>query len=79
MLDEGRVAVLEASPEQFLRHGLVGADTAGFGAGTVHRPEVEARCAGCHPGGGLVMTISLTGCGPTRGPSAAGSSWSASS
>jgi len=27
---------------------LVGADTAGFGEGTVHRPEVEARCAACH-------------------------------
>jgi predicted CXXCH cytochrome family protein len=27
---------------------LVGADLAGFGEGTVHRPEVEARCAPCH-------------------------------
>lgn len=27
---------------------LVGADLAGFGEGTVHRAEVEARCARCH-------------------------------
>ncbi|HET6923420.1 MAG TPA: cytochrome c3 family protein, partial [Anaeromyxobacteraceae bacterium] len=27
---------------------LVGADLAGFGEGTLHRPEVEARCARCH-------------------------------
>jgi phosphoesterase RecJ-like protein len=30
MLGEGRLAVLEARPEQFLRHGLVGADTEGL-------------------------------------------------
>lgn len=27
---------------------LAGVDTAGFGEGTVHRPEVESRCASCH-------------------------------
>lgn len=30
MMDDGRVVVLEASPEQFQRHGLVGADTEGL-------------------------------------------------
>jgi phosphoesterase RecJ-like protein len=30
MLADGRLAVLEASPEQFQRHGLVGADTEGL-------------------------------------------------
>jgi phosphoesterase RecJ-like protein len=30
MMDEGRLAVLEAAPEQFQRHGLVGADTEGL-------------------------------------------------
>ena len=30
MLDAGRLAVLEAAPEQFERHGLVGADTDGL-------------------------------------------------
>lgn len=30
MLDEGRIVVLEASPEQFQRHGLQGADTDGL-------------------------------------------------
>jgi len=30
MLDDGRLIVLEASPEQFQRHGLVGADTEGL-------------------------------------------------
>lgn len=30
MLDDGRIAVLEAAPEQFARHGLVGADTEGL-------------------------------------------------
>ncbi|HTO90261.1 MAG TPA: DHH family phosphoesterase, partial [Candidatus Sulfotelmatobacter sp.] len=29
MLDDGRVVVLEASPEQFQKHGLVGSDTEG--------------------------------------------------
>jgi len=32
--------------ETFGKH--VGADLAGFGEGTVHRPEVEGRCAACH-------------------------------
>ena len=27
---------------------LPGVDTAGFGEGTVHRPEVESRCSACH-------------------------------
>ena len=27
---------------------IPGVDTAGFGEGTLHRPEVEARCAKCH-------------------------------
>jgi len=27
---------------------IPGVDTKGFGAGTVHRPEIEARCAQCH-------------------------------
>ena len=30
MLDEGRLAVLEVTPEQFARHGLIGADTEGL-------------------------------------------------
>ncbi|HTO91426.1 MAG TPA: DHHA1 domain-containing protein, partial [Candidatus Sulfotelmatobacter sp.] len=30
MLDDGRVVVLEASPEQFQKHGLVGSDTEGL-------------------------------------------------
>jgi phosphoesterase RecJ-like protein len=30
MVEDGRVVVLEASPEQFARHGLVGADTEGL-------------------------------------------------
>ncbi len=30
MIEDGRIAVLEAAPEQFQRHGLVGADTEGL-------------------------------------------------
>lgn len=30
MLEDGRVAVLDVSPEQFARHGLIGADTEGL-------------------------------------------------
>src|SRR5262249_51804420 len=30
LIEDGRVAVLEAAPEQFQRHGLVGADTEGL-------------------------------------------------
>jgi predicted CXXCH cytochrome family protein len=50
-----RVVVKDASGEaavEVLRYvttgALVGADTAGWGEGTVHRAEVEARCARCH-------------------------------
>ncbi|MBI5070476.1 MAG: hypothetical protein HZB56_19775 [Deltaproteobacteria bacterium] len=52
---ENRVVVRDAGGEaslavlRYVTTGrLVGADTAGFGEGTVHRPEVEARCARCH-------------------------------
>ncbi len=38
MLDGGRLALLEAAPEQFARHGLVGADTEGL----VDMPRVIA-------------------------------------
>jgi predicted CXXCH cytochrome family protein len=50
-----RVVVKDASGEAVLEvvryvttGTLVGADTAGWGEGTVHRAEVEARCARCH-------------------------------
>ena len=52
---ENRVVVKDAAGEaeltviRYVTTGfLVGADGAGFGEGTVHRPEVEARCARCH-------------------------------
>lgn len=52
---ENRVVVRDAAGEvalsvlRYVTTGrLVGADTAGFGEGTVHRPEVEARCTRCH-------------------------------
>jgi len=51
---------------------LVGADTAGFGEGTVHRPDVEARCAKCHAMDevkGLARDVRVpeTACGPCHG------------
>ena len=47
----------------------VGADLAGFGPGTVHRPEVESGCAACHAmdlAGGLSRDARLPeeACGP---------------
>lgn len=52
---ENKVVVKDASGEaevvvlRYVTTGvLVGADTAGFGEGTVHRAESEARCARCH-------------------------------
>jgi predicted CXXCH cytochrome family protein len=42
----GAAEVVVLRYETLGRH--VGADLAGFGAGTVHRAEVEAGCAGCH-------------------------------
>jgi len=52
---ENRVVVKDGSGEaevtvvRYVTTGvLVGADVAGFGEGTVHRAEVEARCARCH-------------------------------
>jgi predicted CXXCH cytochrome family protein len=52
---ENKVVVKGASGEaelvvvRYVTTGpLVGADTAGFGEGTVHRAEVEAACARCH-------------------------------
>jgi predicted CXXCH cytochrome family protein len=52
---ENRLVVKDGSGEaelvvvRYVTTGtLVGADTAGFGEGTVHRAEVEARCARCH-------------------------------
>ncbi len=51
---------------------LVGADTAGFGEGTAHRPEVEARCARCHAmdevkGLGGDARLPESACGPCHG------------
>lgn len=52
---ENRVVIRDAGGEAevvILRYEttgrLVGADLRGFGEGTVHRAEVEARCAACH-------------------------------
>lgn len=76
---ENRVVVRDASGEaelSVLRYEttgpLVGADTNGFGEGTVHRPDVEARCARCHAmdaAKGLAREAPLpeAACGPCHG------------
>lgn len=42
LLEDGRIAVLDASPEQFQKHGLVGADTEGLVDMPRNIAEVEA-------------------------------------
>lgn len=76
---ENRIVVRDGSGEaevvvlRYVTTGpLVGADLAGFGEGTVHRPEVEARCAACHAmdaARGLAQDTRLpeTACGPCHG------------
>ncbi len=76
---ENRVVVKDAAGEVqllVLRYEttgpLVGAEVAGFGEGTVHRPEVEARCARCHAmeaAKGLPRDARLpeSACGPCHG------------
>lgn len=69
---ENRLSIVDASGAseltvlRYLTTGplIPGVDTAGFGVGTMHRPEVEAQCAKCHDmneAGGKPADVSLLG------------------